>query len=424
MSKIGKNIKGSVKGAARNITIESLSCSSIEEQEVEICERKGIGHPDTICDSVMNGVSVALCKEYLKRFGAIMHHNIDKGLLVAGSAEHKFGGGRITEPMLLIFGDRATFNIGSETVPVDEIAISSAKKWFKSNLRFVDPDEHLNYQVELKEGSAELTDIFRRREKGKPLGANDTSACVGYAPMSRVERLVLSLEQYLNSKSLKKRFPELGEDIKIMAVRNHEMVKLTVAAPLIERFVKDELDYFRKKDELYEEIISFTKEYDETEGLTTHVDVNTLDKRGRGINGCYLSVLGTSAEDADCGQVGRGNRVNGVIPLNRPVSAEAAAGKNPVSHIGKIYNVLSHRIARSIYSKFGKEEGVKEVYVWLVSQIGKPIDQPKIAAAQLILNPKTSLLEISDEINDIVDHELESIGKVCDDLAKGKIKVC
>lgn len=409
----------------RNITVESLGCSPLEGQEVEICERKGLGHPDTICDSVMDSVSVALSKEYLRRFGAIMHHNIDKGLLVAGGAEHRFGGGRIADPMLLIFGDRATFEVGKETVPVADIAVAAAKRWFKSNLRFVDPEEHVRYQVELKKGSAELTDIFRRRQKGKPLGANDTSACVGYAPMSRTEQLVLGLEQHLNSKATKKRFPEIGEDIKVMAVRRGDEINLTVAAPLIERFVRNEGDYFRKKEDVYEEILAFVKHSTEKTGLKGRVYLNTLDVRGKGVNGCYLSVLGTSAEDADCGQVGRGNRVNGVIPLNRPVSAEAAAGKNPVSHIGKIYNVLTHRIANRIYSKVGGTDGcIDEVYVWLVSQIGKPIDQPKIAAAQLVLKPGTSLIEVSKDVNEIIDSELAHIDRLCSDLAKGRIRIC
>ncbi len=83
-----------------------------------------------------------------------------------------------------------------------------------------------------------------------------------------------------------------------------------------------------------------------------------------------------TAENAESGQVRRGNRVNGIIPL-RPVSSEAAAGKNPVSHVGKINNVLSHRIANEIYVNV---PGIREVYVWLLGQIGEPIDLPKIAA--------------------------------------------
>jgi len=246
------------------------------------------------------------------------------------------------------------------------------------------------------------------------LGANDTSACVGYTPFTQTETLVLELEKHLNSRNFKKEYLEMGEDIKVMGVRQGKGIQLTVAGPLVERFVKNEADYFRRKDELLDEMRKFAEKKTD---LKPKLFFNTLDVKGRGINGCYLSVTGTSAEDADCGQVGRGNRVNGIIPLNRPVSAEAAAGKNPVSHIGKIYNVLTHKVARQIYNEVN---GIDEVYVWLCSQIGKPIDQPKIAAAQLVMKKGASLADISKDVNEIMDKNLENIGKLCMDLATGK----
>nr|WP_262370118.1 methionine adenosyltransferase [Dictyoglomus thermophilum] len=131
-------------------------------------------------------------------------------------------------------------------------------------------------------------------------------------------------------------------------------------------------------------------------------------------------MLGTSAEDADSGQVGRGNRVNGVIALNRPMGTEAAAGKNPVSHVGKIYNILTHKIANEIYQNV---PGIKEVYVWLCSQIGKPIDQPKIATAQLILENGVSIYDVAKPVEDIIDQELANIEKFCNELAEGKYSV-
>ena len=60
---------------------------------VEVVERKGLGHPDSICDAIMEEISLALSREYMEQFGVILHHNIDKGLLVAGEVERKFGGG-------------------------------------------------------------------------------------------------------------------------------------------------------------------------------------------------------------------------------------------------------------------------------------------------------------------------------------------
>ncbi len=398
----------------RNIEIEELGATPVTERNVEVVERKGLGHPDFICDSIMNQVSVELCKEYMDRFGAIMHHNIDKGMLVAGEVKIKFGGGVILRPMRLIFGDRATFEVEGEFVDVNNIAINAAKQWVNDNLRFVNADS-IVYQVELAKGSAELTDIFKRKDT--ILGANDTSAAVGYAPMTPTETLVLDTERYMNSPDFKKRFPESGEDVKVMGLREKNELHLTIADPLIDRFIESEAGYFRKKEELLEEIKTYAEEKTE---LDTSVYLNTLDREGRGMGGIYLTVTGTSAEDADSGQVGRGNRVNGIIPLNRPVSSEAAAGKNPVSHVGKIYNVLTHRIANEIYTNV---PDIKEVYVWLLSQIGEPIDQPKIAAAQVIME-RGSLADVEREVNEVIDSELANIQEFCMELAYGKIPVC
>ncbi|MDI6798750.1 MAG: methionine adenosyltransferase [Candidatus Aenigmarchaeota archaeon] len=401
----------------RNILVEELKQVPIEEQKVEIVERKGIGHPDTICDSIMNEISVNLSKEYLKRFGFIPHHNIDKALLSAGEVQNRFNGGVIKKPMRLIIGDRATFVVDNKVIPVKEIAIHTAKKWFKDNLRFVDPEKHVKYQVELKQVSAALSEIFK--EKSKILKANDTSAVIGYAPMSMTEKMVLNTEKFLNSKEFKKEFPETGEDVKVMGFRKNDDLNLTVVMAFIDKFISSEEVYFRRKEEVIEALNDFVRSNCNFKNIS--IAFNTLDERGKGAAGLYLTVNGTCADGADSGQVGRGNRVNGVIPLNRPTSSEAAAGKNPVSHVGKIYNALAFKIADEIYKGVS---GLREVYVWLLSQIGKPIDQPTVAAAQLILEKGGSLEKIKKEVRETIDSELENISEFCKDLAQGKIPIC
>lgn len=402
----------------QDIFVERLSGLSVGERKVEIVERKGLGHPDSICDAIMEEISLALSREYKNRFGVILHHNIDKGLLVAGAVERRFGGGRVVEPMRLIFGDRATFQIGDKRIPIREIAVNTAKQWLKDNLRFVDPDAHVEYQMEIRPSSLELQDIFLR--KGEVLGANDTSAAVGYAPLTETERLVLESEMYLNSKEFKDRFPETGEDIKIMGFRKDKELTLTIAMPFIDRYITGEASYFEKKGIVFRTIEDFVRT--KCSSLEkVHVHFNTLDKEGRGLGGMYLSVLGTSAEDADSGEVGRGNRVNGIIALNRPSAAEAAAGKNAVSHVGKIYNILTHKMAHTIYESV---DGIKEVYVWLASQIGTPINMPVIASAQVLLEPKATFSMISRKIKEIIEKELSEIDLFCDALLQGKYPVC
>jgi len=399
-----------------NILVKELKQLALDDKPMEVCERKGLGHPDTICDAIMNEASIELSKEYLKRFGTILHHNLDKGLISAGGSEVAFNGGRMTNPILIVYGDRATFEVEGERVPVEDIVKKSTKDWFKRKLRYVDPDEHLKYQVEVQPGAASLQDIFAR--KGKYLGANDTSAAVGYAPYSRTEQLILDVEGHMNSPEFKKRFPESGEDIKVMGFRNGNDLDLTIAQAFVDRHISSDEDYFRKKSEIYEDVNEFIKSnygFDKV-----NVGLNVLDAKGRGIGGLYLTVLGSSIDTGDSGQVGRGNNVVGVIPLNRPMSSEAAAGKNPVSHVGKIYNLLSYKIAGDVCEQVN---GVKEIYVWLVSAIGQPINEPAVYSAQVVPEKGVSLEEITPQIEEVMASEFDRLDEFCMDLAYGKVNI-
>ncbi len=118
--------------------------------------------------------------------------------------------------------------------------------------------------------------------------------------------------------------------------------------------------------------------------------------------------------------MGRGNRVNGVIPLNRPISNEAAAGKNPVSHVGKIYSLLTHHIANEVLQRV---DGVEEVYVWLCSQIGHPINKPMIAAAQLILQKGVVLPDVQSAVEETIERELAGIHEFSKRIVRGEFSV-
>jgi len=336
---------------------------------------------------------------------------------VAGSVNTRFGGGSVRKPMRLIFGDRATFRIGEVDIPVKQIAVQTAKEWFKKNLRYVDPEKHVTYQVEIQPGSPALTGIFRGR--GGVLGANDTSAAVGWAPLTKTEKTVLETEKHLNSKEFKSAHPESGEDVKVMGLRKGDQLELTISMAFVDGFIGSEEEYFNKKERILKEIEDFIESKKVFHDTT--IQLNTLDTPGRDEDGIYLTVLGTSGEQGDSGEVGRGNRVNGLISLNRPQCSEAAAGKNPVSHVGKIYNLLTHKIGQEIYSEVS---GVREVYVWMLSKIGEPIDQPAIAAVQIIGVPNINDRRMKKEAERIVDYHLENIGKFCTDLTNGKIPVC
>ncbi|MBO3753563.1 MAG: methionine adenosyltransferase [Candidatus Brockarchaeota archaeon] len=401
------------------INVNQLRTYPVPKQRIEIVERKGLGHPDTISDMVMNELSVELCRLYLKEFNRVLHYNLDKSLLVAGESETRFGGGVVRKPMKLIFGDRATYRFDGKELPIEELAVDSAKNWFRRNLRFVDPDKHVSYEVQIGRSAANLADIFKRG--GEFLGANDTSAAVGYAPLSQLENLVLGVEQHLNSRDFKKEFEETGEDVKVMGYRIDSMVDLTIAMSYVDRFVDSEEAYFRSKKEVVEHLKTYIE--DNYDFKKVSITLNSLDTRGRGENGIYLTVTGTSAEAGDSGQVGRGNRVNGVIALLRPAGSEAAAGKNPVSHVGKIYNLLSFKIANDIIEKV---DGVEEVYVWLLSQIGIPVNKPKLVSVQAILEEGLKMEVLEKPITQVVEESLsdDSLRSFINDLIEGKLRVC
>lgn len=394
------------------IFIESVNNIPTFKKRFEIVERKGIGHPDTICDLVMNQISVDLSKLYLKETGAIQHHNMDKALLVAGQSESNFGGGKIIKPMKMVLGDRATFDIGERKLPIGDFAIQTAKKWFEKNLRFVN-DEHVEYQVEIGVTSKELQSIF---ENTKSFVANDTSVLVGYAPFTETESIVLNTEQHINSKQFKDNFPESGEDVKVMGFRDSNHVDLTIATAFVDRFISSENQYFQRKEEMLQEINEFLKK---NYSMKVTTNMNCLDSKNRGMSGLYLTVLGTSADGADSGQVGRGNMASRVISPSRPAGSEATAGKNPVSHIGKIYNALSFKIANEIHTKVS---GLDEVCVWMYNVIGRPVNDPKAVIVQPTITGQLHDAE-KNQINEIVENNLQNIHEFCNELISGKYPI-
>lgn len=389
----------------------------LAEQTTEIVERKGLGHPDTICDAVMEQIAVELSQAYLKSCGHVLHFNADKAMLVAGQVACRFGGGSVMSPMRLVMGDRATFEWKQKRIPVAEIAERTAYRWFRKHLPLIKPVKDLICQVELKPSSAELRSVT---ERGREPVANDSSAVVGYAPLTPTERLVFQTEQFLNGASFKRDCADTGQDVKVLAVRTGLHVDLTVAMPLLAPKIRHESAYFSRKARILQRLQHFVQQKAGRQ-LSVKVHLNGLDRRGAGIDGVYLTLLGTSAESGDSGQVGRGNRVSGVVSLQRPASAEAAAGKNPMTHVGKIYNVLAQVTAEQLHQKV---KGLQEVTIWLTSRIGEPVSRPQSVIIEVSLPEHLSLSSVEGLIRTEVQRTLRSIKPFCAALARGIYPVC
>ncbi|MFP3044392.1 MAG: methionine adenosyltransferase [Thermocladium sp.] len=394
----------------RNIIVSHIDRKPVEEQPVELVERKGLGHPDYISDAVSEAASRELSKYYLKEFGTILHHNLDKVLLVGGQASPKFGGGDVIHPIYIHVAGRATTEVktssGTIKIPIGPIILSASKKFIKNNFRFLDPDKHIVVNYSIGPGSADLVGVYELGTHSAVPLANDTSIGVGFAPFSVTERLAMESERLLNSREFKLKYPEVGEDIKVMALRQGKSIKITIAAAFISSLVKDKDHYLSIKEEVKRRVEDLASKI--APGFDTSIFINTADKPENGIY--YITVTGTSAEHGDDGMTGRGNRANGLITPMRPMTMEAAAGKNPVNHIGKIYNVFAPLVANRIYKEV---TGIKEVYVYLLSQIGKPIDQPLIANVEVI--PEKELTNnMKQDAQSIMDEELSRITRIAE----------
>ncbi|MDA9391182.1 S-adenosylmethionine synthase [Bradyrhizobium sp. CCBAU 45394] len=383
--------------------------------DVEVVERKGAGHPDTICDALAETLSRNLCREYLGRFGHVLHYNVDKALLCGGRAMPTFNGGKVTDPIRILLAGWAVTNVGNEAIPVEDIAIEGSRAWLKANLHALDADRHVRIEALVHQGSQDLQSLFSRGSARQIPLANDTSFGVGHAPLSALERLVLAIEQGIHGRDRARDHPAWGEDIKIMAVRSGEGVKLTIACAMIGRFLNDMDSYLQQKAALAE----YVRERASEHGFRDcEVAVNAADDAAS--DSIYLTVTGTSAEAGDDGQVGRGNRVNGLITPWRPMSLEAAAGKNPVSHVGKIYNILAKRVAETLVSAIPE---VSAAQCLIVSRIGAPVSMPDLVHLRLATKDGVPPEELRERGAEIVSDHLGRIPELVGELVAGATHV-
>jgi S-adenosylmethionine synthetase len=397
-------------------TMESIIVSQLEatDEVVEIVERKGLGHPDTICDALAETLSRNLCREYLGRFGAVLHHNVDKALLCGGRAAPVFGGGRVIEPINIYLAGRAIMEVGGNVIPIEEIAVEGSRAWLRANLHALDAERDVRIAALVQPGSQDLQELSLRLREGVAL-ANDTSIGVAHAPLSALERLVLAVEKHINGKHSKREHPAWGEDVKVMGIRRGMTVCVTVACAMIGRYLAHMDDYLAETVAVADAVreLSIAHGFPESE-----VRVNAADSVSA--NSIYLTVTGTSAEAGDDGQVGRGNRVNGLITPCKPMSLEAAAGKNPVTHVGKIYNVLAQQIAENLVVMVPE---IAAAQCLIVGQIGAPITEPAMLQVRLAMRDGMPIDRVRPRVAEIASDHLARATTLVQDFIAGKIAV-
>ncbi|MFB6118662.1 methionine adenosyltransferase [Halosegnis sp.] len=404
----------------RNIRVEPVAGRAVEDQAVEIVERKGLGHPDSICDGIAEHVSQALAREYLDRVGRVLHYNTDETQLVAGSAAPAYGGGEVAEPIYLLITGRATKEytemengtvVDHHHIPAETIALRAARDYVETHFPELEFGTDVVCDVRLGEGSGDLQQVFGKDGKQVPK-SNDTSFGVGHAPLTETERIVLNAERELNG-AFGADHPEVGQDVKVMGKREGDRIDVTVAVAMVDAYLHSLEEYDAAVDAVREFVTDLAGRYTDRE---VNVHVNTADDYDEG--SVYLTTTGTSAEQGDDGSVGRGNRANGLITPNRSMSMEATSGKNPVNHVGKIYNLLSTEIARAVVDEV---DGIREIRIRLLSQIGQPIDDPHVADASLATVDGVDVADIRADVERVVDRELANVTELTERVIKGDL---
>jgi S-adenosylmethionine synthetase len=383
-----------------------------DEERIAIVECKGQGHPDTICDSLAEELSLELSRFYLEHAGGVLHHNVDKVLLAAGASRPRFGGGEVVEPMQIFLAGRATAEFDDVSVPIAELAEATTRRWLSDHLYSLDAQRHVVVTSLVKPGSSELVRMFDQRESTHGALANDTSCGVGYAPLSELERVVTAVSQRLASAEARAD-PALGEDVKVMAIRHGDDIELTVACAMIDAALRDIADYAKATRGVEELVLQAASE---VTSLPIRVAVNAGDDLASGR--IYLTVTGTSAEAGDDGQTGRGNRVNGLITPGRPMTMESVAGKNPVNHVGKLYNLAAGLLAERIVTSLPQ---VRCAECRLVSRIGQPIEQPRIVEVRVTGADPAHDSELEAAIEQAAREQLAHLSQLADELVRGDL---
>lgn len=361
----------------------NITSKPLREEPQEFVERKGIGHPDTLSDALAEKLSVNYSNYTKEKFGAVLHHNFDKVGLLGGSSHVEFGNGHLVNPIRLLINGRASLKFGDEEIPVHDMLIKWSKEFLSIKFPMIDVEKDLEFHYNLSTQSSpgktnetgsengtrkywfEPRDLNDLQETRK-LVSNDTSLGVGYFPYTRLEALVLKIENTLNSKEFNTEHPWIGSDIKIMGYRKGDSFHITMCIPQIANYVRSFDEYKTNLEYARSVVLNIAKEM----GVKQfELNINTRDNYETAE--VYLTATGSSIESGDEGLVGRGNRINGVISPFKPMSMEGACGKNPVYHIGKVYYLAAQEISKKIYNEFGVSN---EVY--LVSQSGRDLIDP------------------------------------------------
>jgi S-adenosylmethionine synthetase len=387
--------------AANDIVVSEVFEPPIASQRFELAECKGVGHPDALCDGMAERISFDYVQWCIANLGVVLHHNFDKLLLVAGESHVDFGVGTVTRPIRIKVGGRATHSSGGQDIPVASIVEGSAAAYLSETVRHLDPAEHCVIDSLVGQGNSQLVNLAVQGM------ANDTISCCAVWPRTPLEETVYASTRYLNQELIS--LLPIGEDVKVSAFRLDQQIQLIIAVPFLAREIRSIASYKDVKACATDYIRTFAGDIARCD---VEVILNAADDLTSGH--AYLTVTGTSAEMGDDGSVGRGNRASGLVAPLRP-SSTPPAGKNPIGHPGKVYNVLAIKIAREVVDTIPE---VEESRVLLLATIGQPLREPSLTHVAVRSTGGGLRRDIAAKVQSVTRSVLASTNEVLRDLLR------
>jgi S-adenosylmethionine synthetase len=328
-----------------------------ESRSLEVVERKGIGHPDTVSDGIAESVSNYYSKYCLEKFGIVLHHNVDKIGALGGLARVEWGSDELVKPTRIMLNGRISSGLGDFKIPVDEICEQAAKHFLATALPNMDVDKDFTFIHEHTSYSKNPYWFNPRSVQDLPeysrLFANDTSVVTAHGGNTLAEDLTLAIEGFFYDENQKPRFKECGQDIKVMVIRNDDVFDIRVCFPIILKHCPNITTYWEITEQIYKLLGDFIPSI-LPDGKTFNLELNLAkDPSKIAANQLYALVGGSALDYGEEGLVGRGNTRSGFIPMYRTHSMEAAWGKNPVYHVGKVLGVVADAVAKQIFQETG-----------------------------------------------------------------------
>lgn len=354
---------------------------------IEVVERKGIGHPDTLAGLISESSCIAICKFFIKKYGIIPRFNIDQVEINGGDIDVDFLRSKIIKKGIISISGKISYFNRRDIKIINRVIKLEAEKIIKKN---ISKNIVKFFDIKINIGVYSIKNKLFFENKLIPL-CEDTSLGIGFYPYTNIETLTLDISHQLDK--LSNIFP-IGRDNKVMIVRRNKNIRIIISTAFLSTKIKDIDEYFyiKKNFELRLENFIKSRTKDKFELIVNNAD-NKDEKR------VYITLFGTGAEH-DKGSLARGNSISGLITPYRPASFEVIYGKNPVYNASKLYNLLARYLAQKIVWLI-KEKDIF-ITVQILSALGNRIDRPE--AIFINISRKINSLQMS-KIEEIIRNE-------------------